>query len=59
MTLDFAFWDAIPHTASGTDIADEYDAHIRRAQQVERLGWRSYLVIEHQNAPQGTSAPSV
>ena len=59
MTLDFAFWDAIPHTATGTAIADEYDAHIRRAQQVERLGWHSYFVIEHQNAPQGTGAPSV
>jgi hypothetical protein len=33
MTVDVAFWDAIPHTATGTAIADERDAHIRRAQQ--------------------------
>ena len=58
-TLDFAFWDAIPHTRSGVDIADEYDAHIRLAQRIEALGWHSYFVIEHQNAPQGISAPSV
>src|SRR5712692_5741590 len=58
-TLDFAFWDAIPHTRTGVDIADEYDAHIRLAQRIEALGWHSYFVIEHQNAPQGTSAPSV
>src|SRR5579859_2959447 len=57
--LDFAFWDAIPHTASGVGIADEYDAHIRLAQRIEALGWHSYYVIEHQNAPMGTSAPSV
>jgi alkanesulfonate monooxygenase SsuD/methylene tetrahydromethanopterin reductase-like flavin-dependent oxidoreductase (luciferase family) len=58
-TLDFAFWDAIPHTHTGVDIADEYDTHIRLAQRIEALGWHSYFVIEHQNAPQGTSAPSV
>jgi len=58
-TLDFAFWDAIPHTRTGVDIADEYDSHIRLAQRIESLGWHSYFVIEHQNAPQGTSAPSV
>jgi alkanesulfonate monooxygenase SsuD/methylene tetrahydromethanopterin reductase-like flavin-dependent oxidoreductase (luciferase family) len=57
--LDFAFWDSIPHISSGTAIADEYDAHIQRAQRIEALGWHSYFVIEHQNAPQGTSAPSV
>src|SRR5438094_8172158 len=58
-TLDFAFWDAIPHRTTGVEIADEYDAHIRLAQRIEALGWHSYFVIEHQNAPQGTSAPSV
>src|ERR671933_178221 len=57
--LDFAFWDSIPHIAAGAGIADELDAHIRLAQTIERLGWHSYFVIEHQNAPQGTSAPSV
>src|SRR5579872_1884223 len=57
--LDFAFWDAMPHHAAGTAIADDYDAHIRLAQQIELLGWHSYFIIEHQNALQGTSAPSV
>jgi alkanesulfonate monooxygenase SsuD/methylene tetrahydromethanopterin reductase-like flavin-dependent oxidoreductase (luciferase family) len=57
--LDFAFWDAVPHVASGTGIADEFDAHIRLAQRIEALGWHSYFVIEHQNAPQGTSSPTV
>jgi alkanesulfonate monooxygenase SsuD/methylene tetrahydromethanopterin reductase-like flavin-dependent oxidoreductase (luciferase family) len=57
--LDFAFWDVLPHTSSGTAIADDYDAHIGLAQRLERLGWHSYFIIEHQNAPQGVSAPSV
>lgn len=57
--LDFAFWDVLPHTSSGTSIADDYDQHIRLAQRLERLGWHSYFVIEHQNAPQGVSSPSV
>ena len=58
-TLKFAFWDSIAHTTTGTAIADEYDAHISLAQRIEELGWHSYFVIEHQNAPMGTSAPSV
>ncbi|MBV8715996.1 MAG: LLM class flavin-dependent oxidoreductase [Chloroflexi bacterium] len=57
--LDFAFWDVLPHTSTGTAIADDYNAHIRLAQRLEALGWHSYFVIEHQNAPQGVSAPSV
>jgi alkanesulfonate monooxygenase SsuD/methylene tetrahydromethanopterin reductase-like flavin-dependent oxidoreductase (luciferase family) len=57
--LDFAFWDALPHSSTGTAIADEFDRHIRTAQRIEELGWHSYFVIEHQNAPQGVSAPSV
>ena len=58
-SLDFAFWDVIPHSSTGTAIADDYDAHIRLAQRLEALGWHSYFVIEHQNAPQGISSPSV
>src|SRR5262245_164907 len=58
-TLDFAFWDSIPHTTSGTAIADELQQHIRLAQRIEALGWHSYFLIEHQNAPQGTSSPTV
>src|SRR5579864_2341068 len=57
--LDFAFWDVLPHTSVGTSIADDYDQHIRLAQRLEGLGWHSYFVIEHQNALQGVSAPSV
>ena len=58
-TLDFAFWDAIPHSSTGTAIADDLDAHVRLAQRVEALGWHSYFTIEHQNAPQGSSTPTV
>jgi alkanesulfonate monooxygenase SsuD/methylene tetrahydromethanopterin reductase-like flavin-dependent oxidoreductase (luciferase family) len=58
-SLDFAFWDVTPHSSSGTAIAEDYDTHIRLAQRLERLGWQSYFIIEHQNAPQGISAPSV
>src|SRR5262249_41172309 len=58
-SLDFAFWDVLPHTTTGTAIADDYDAHIALAQRLEALGWHSYFTIEHQNAPQGVSAPSV
>src|ERR1700757_3428067 len=58
-TLDFAFWDVNPHSSTGTAIADDFDAHIRLAQRLESLGWHSYFVIEHQNAPQGISSPSV
>jgi alkanesulfonate monooxygenase SsuD/methylene tetrahydromethanopterin reductase-like flavin-dependent oxidoreductase (luciferase family) len=57
--LEFAFWDAFPHTVAGAALADEYDAHIALAQRIEALGWHSYFVIEHQNARQGTSAPTV
>jgi alkanesulfonate monooxygenase SsuD/methylene tetrahydromethanopterin reductase-like flavin-dependent oxidoreductase (luciferase family) len=57
--MEFAFWDAIPHLSSGSGIADDYDAHLRLAQKIEELGWHSYFIIEHQNAPQGTSAPTV
>ena len=57
--LDFALWDAIPHTSTGTAIADDLDQHIRLAQRIEQLGWHSYFVIEHQNAPRGTTSPNV
>src|SRR5579872_605047 len=41
VTLDFAFWDVLPHTTTGTAIADDYDAHIALAQRLEGLGWHS------------------
>src|ERR1051326_5557735 len=57
--VDCAFWDATSHAAAGQAIADDLEAHIRVAQKIEGLGWHSYFVIEHQNAPQGTSSPNV
>jgi alkanesulfonate monooxygenase SsuD/methylene tetrahydromethanopterin reductase-like flavin-dependent oxidoreductase (luciferase family) len=56
--LQFAFWDPFG-VADATNPSDIYDEHIRLAQRLEELGWDSYFVIEHQNAPMGTSAPSV
>jgi alkanesulfonate monooxygenase SsuD/methylene tetrahydromethanopterin reductase-like flavin-dependent oxidoreductase (luciferase family) len=55
--LDFAFWDSFG-TGGGAP-ADTFDEHIRLAQRIEELGWQSYFVIEHQNAPMGTTTPSV
>ena len=41
-------------------MADVYDEHIRLAQQLDRQGWHSYFVIEHQNSPVGRiTAPTV
>ena len=57
--LEFALWDAMPHGTTGTGFADELDEHIRLAERVEELGWHSYFIIEHQNAHQGSSAPTI
>ncbi len=59
--VDFALWDAVGGYAPGEDaMADVYDDHIRLAQEIERDGWHSYFVIEHQNSPVGRiTAPSV
>lgn len=59
--LDFAYWDAIQgYGSQRADIADVYEEHIRLAQRLERLGWRSYFVIEHQNSPASAiTAPAV
>jgi len=59
--LDFALWDAVGGYA-GRDVvmADAYDEHIALAQEIERLGFHSYYVIEHQNSPIGRiTAPTV
>jgi alkanesulfonate monooxygenase SsuD/methylene tetrahydromethanopterin reductase-like flavin-dependent oxidoreductase (luciferase family) len=56
--LNFAFWDPFG-VADVANPADLYEEHIRLAQRLEELGWHSYFVIEHQNAPMGTSSPSV
>src|SRR5919199_2174344 len=57
-SLRFAFWDSFG-IADAASPADVYEEHIRLAQRLEELGWESYFVIEHQNAPMGVSAPSV
>jgi len=56
--LDFAFWDALADE-DGRDTATTYERHLRLATRIEELAWHSYFVIEHQNAPQGVTAPTV
>lgn len=59
--IDFALWDAVGgYSGRDTNMADVYDEHIRLAQQLERDGWHSYFVIEHQNSPVGRiTSPNV
>ena len=59
--IDFALWDAVGgYSSRDADMADVYDEHIRLAQQLERDGWHSYFVIEHQNSPLGRiTSPNV
>lgn len=58
--LEFGLFDAFPAYDDSRSPADIYDEHIRRAQLVERLGFRYYFFIEHQNAPfAAITAPSV
>lgn len=59
--IDFALWDAVGgYSSRETNMADVYDEHIRLAQQIERDGWHSYFVIEHQNSPIGRiTSPNV
>jgi alkanesulfonate monooxygenase SsuD/methylene tetrahydromethanopterin reductase-like flavin-dependent oxidoreductase (luciferase family) len=59
--LDFGVWDAVGafEMAQGP-AADIYARHIRVAQEMERLGYHSYWIIEHQNSPIGKiTSPSV
>ncbi|HTE84103.1 MAG TPA: LLM class flavin-dependent oxidoreductase [Dehalococcoidia bacterium] len=52
--LDFGVWDAISaFEMSQASTAEVYARHIRLAQEMERLGYHSYWVIEHQNSPVG------
>ncbi|HZU04938.1 MAG TPA: LLM class flavin-dependent oxidoreductase [Chloroflexota bacterium] len=57
--LEFGIFDSIP-ALDAPRTAEIYDQHIARAQLAERLGFRYYFFIEHQNAPfAGITAPSV
>jgi alkanesulfonate monooxygenase SsuD/methylene tetrahydromethanopterin reductase-like flavin-dependent oxidoreductase (luciferase family) len=59
--LDFGVWDAIGAFEMAQAPAPEiYDRHIRLAQEIERLGYHSFWVIEHQNSPIGkVTSPGV
>ena len=60
--LEFGVWDAfrIYEIAEFPTVADAYEQHIREAQLAEKLGYRYYFTIEHQNSHVGQiTAPSV
>lgn len=58
--LEFGIFDGFGESEMAGAPADVYEDHIRRAQEAERLGYRYYFFIEHQNAPFAyISAPSV
>jgi alkanesulfonate monooxygenase SsuD/methylene tetrahydromethanopterin reductase-like flavin-dependent oxidoreductase (luciferase family) len=59
--LDFGVWDALSaNEMSQAPTAEIYSRHIRLTQLMERTGYHSYWVIEHQNSPIGqVTAPSV
>lgn len=59
--IDFALWDAVGgYSSRDENMADTYDEHIRLAEQLDRDGWHSYFVIEHQNSPLGRiTSPTV
>src|ERR671932_884336 len=58
--LEFGIFDAFPKERPDETPAELYDRHIARAQLAERVGFRYYFFIEHQNAPfADISAPNV
>jgi len=59
--LDFGVWDALSaFEMSQAPTADVYARHICLAQMMERTGYHSYWVIEHQKSANGqVTAPSV
>src|ERR671938_1508759 len=58
--LEFGIFDAFPKEHEQETPAELYDRHIERAQLAERVGFRYYFFIEHQNAPfADISAPNV
>src|SRR5436309_10346653 len=61
-TLEFGIFDSFGpfEMAEFPMVADVYEAHIRRAQEAEQLGYRYYFFIEHQNSPVcSVTAPNV
>lgn len=58
--LEFGIFDGFSEPEMANQPCDVYEQHIRNAQTAERLGFRYYFFIEHQNAPFAyISAPSV
>ena len=59
-TLAFGIMDGFGDIETYASAADAYDRHIADAVEAERLGYRFYFFIEHQNAPFAyISSPSV
>src|SRR5512146_3250471 len=50
--LEFGIFDStsVPHTQNPAATAAAYEAHIADAQLAERLGYKYFFFIEHQNA---------
>ena len=60
--LEFGYWDSLGgyEMDKAASAAEVYDRRIQVAQELERLGYHSYWVIEHQNSPVGQcTSPSV
>ena len=60
--LEFGYWDSLGgyEMDKAASAAEVYDRRIKVAQELERLGYHSYWVIEHQNSPVGQcTSPSV
>ena len=60
VTLEFGIMDGFGDIARYASAAEGYDQHIRDAVLAERLGYRYYFFVEHQNATFNyVSSPSV
>jgi len=60
--LDFGLWDGLGgyEMDQSATAAEVYDRHIALAELIERIGYHSYWIIEHQNSPVGQiTSPSV
>src|SRR5260370_16214141 len=59
-SLEFGIMDGFGDVQAYGSAAEAYDQHISDAVDAERLGYRFYFFIEHQNAPFAyVSSPSV